>query len=136
MAEEVRVRKWNPVTKAHELTTLPYDVKPIYTAKGAPTANGAYSVGTLSVEPGKYAIITGIKLIAESADTWFSIGGDISDVHYLPAKGADIIAGSPEDPYAVLDEGQTVTFVVENAVAGVNYAVTVYGAVREKKPQR
>ena len=94
---DVRLHKWNPLTNALEYDVMPFDVKPLTTGRKTSTSAGDLSLGTYSVPSGKYAIITGIKFMAESQNTWFSIGGDASDLHYLPAKGTDVLAGTAND---------------------------------------
>jgi len=134
--EEIRVRKFNPKVKSWDLEVLPYDAKTLAVMKETATANGELALGSYSAPSGKFAIITGIKMIAESADTWFSFGGDYQDVHYLPAKGVDMITGSSDDPVTVLDSGESIVPTVSNAVSGITYAVVLYGAERDKKPLR
>jgi len=133
---EIRVRKWNPKTNAWELEVLPYDVKPIFVSRKTATANGPLDMGTYSVTSGKFAVITGIKFISETVETWFSIGGAVSDYHYMPAKGVDMLTGTAEDPVFTLDEGESVNFGVMNALSGVTYGIIIYGCEREKKPLR
>jgi len=131
----VRVREaFNPITKSFEPETLPYDAKPLFARRQTAPSSGDFTLGTFSVPSGKYAIITAIKYMSDSPDTWFSFGGDIVDFGYLPGAGVDVIEGSPDDPIATLDEGEQITSVVLSASSGSTYAVVIYGILRDKAP--
>jgi len=127
-------RVWNPKVKAWEPETLPYDLTVLYDSRVTAAGGGDETFDAYSAPSGNISIITAIKMISESADAWWSFGGDISDHHYQPAKGVDTIAGSPEDPVTTLDEGESIVPVAKNA-ANVDYAVVIYGAERPKKPE-
>ena len=131
---EIKVRKFNEKTKAWDFETIPYDHRTLGVFY-RPSSGTGNVVGALSVPSGFMAVVTAIKYIADSADTWFSVSGDYQDLHYLPAKGVDVVEGSPDAPVFVLDEGESAVFTVTNATAS-NYAVIPYGMLRAKAPRR
>jgi len=131
---EIRIRKFNEKTKAWDYEVLPYDHKTLGVFFRPSTATGNV-VGAYVAPEGSYATITGIKMIADSADTWFSFSGDYHDLAYLPAKGAEIIEGDAENPVVVLNPGESIVAEVTNATAS-NYAVVIYGFVRPIAPTR
>ncbi len=132
---DIKIRKFNEKIKAWEHEKLPYDHKTLSVMFRPSSAGTANEIGAYTAPSGKIAVITAIKMIADSANTWFSFSGDYEDLHFLPAAGVDMIGGDPEKPLVVLDEGQSVNVTVTNATPS-NYAVILYGMERDKKPVR
>jgi len=137
MVDVTRVEKWkwDPKVGAWEPEVLPYDVKPLYDQRVTAAGGADESFPVYSAPSGNVSIVTAVKMISESADAWWSFGGDISDHHFMPAKGADAIEGAAEDPYTVLNEGESIVPVAKAAAGDTDYAVMIYGAEREKKPR-
>jgi len=127
-------RVWNPKVKAWVAETLPYEAQPLY-AKRVTAAGGADESFSPYLAPtGSVSLITAVKMMSESADAWWSFGGDLTDLHFMPSKGTDAIAGTPSDPYIVLDEGESIVPVARNAAGDTDYGVVIYGAERGKEP--